>query len=147
MRAQANTMAYDNSRTYSENQQDWRIASAFSKYKVTARVLETHPCIDDVVKLININDYLFERMNGSERATWGAYWNIVFYKKKKLKDKAWNKFESISHAIDEREQQNRDHLNQIRSIRDKLQQLEQNPKNKDHNEETKGSDLSKVKRY
>lgn len=132
-------MAYNNKLTYSENKQNWRIEHWLAQHGVKAADFDCHPEIDSVVQLINIRDYLWERMNISERATWGAYWGYVYTQKKPLKKKFWARMESIVKTIDAREQQ-RTHA----KIKLKQSRLKQNPQNKDHNNVAKGSDLSKV---
>jgi len=66
--------------------------------------LNSHPRVEDCVSLLTLRIELWDRMNTSERAVWGAYWGIVFAKKKTLKPKAWKKFESIAKSIDYRQQ-------------------------------------------
>jgi len=71
-----------------------------------------HPYIDDVIMLINIRDSVWNMLNKSEQAVWGAYWNQVYHKRHKLKNKALIKFEKIiSQAL----------------ARHKIQALRQNP--------------------
>jgi len=66
--------------------------------------LDSHPRIDDCMSLLNLRIGLWHQMNTSEQAVWGAYWGIVFVKKKPLKNKAWQKFERIAKSIDNRQQ-------------------------------------------
>jgi hypothetical protein len=42
-------------------------------------------------------------MNSSEQAVWGAYWSIVYHKRKPLKPKALTKFEQIIQATQNRQ--------------------------------------------
>jgi hypothetical protein len=138
-------MAYDYNLSYDENRQDWRIDLWMAKHGVTASDFDEHPQIDDVIKMINIRDYLWHRMNKSEQASWGAYWNVVFYKKRRLNNKFWNKMDLIAQNIDAREQLHAYARQKLNYEKQRLQsRLKQNPKNKDHNEEAKGSNLSKV---
>ena len=91
---------------YHEHQtrkQNWRIDAWLRKHGVTSQDLDTHPCVDDMIALLNIRDTLWGQMNASEQATWGVYWGLVFKDKKHLKDKAWNKFEKIAKDIDHRQ--------------------------------------------
>lgn len=97
-------MAYNYKKTFNENQQDWRINSWMSKHGISAQDLEKHPQIDSVIKLVNVRDYLWERMNASERGVWAAYWGWVYTQKKPLKKKFWTKMTVIVRAIDQREQ-------------------------------------------
>jgi hypothetical protein len=71
---------------------------------VRSQDLDTHPCVDDLVALLNIRMDLWEQMNRSEQAVWGAYWGMVFRMNKPLKNKAWAKFQTIVQAIDNRQQ-------------------------------------------
>ena len=99
---------------------------------VRAVDFETHPWADDVVSLLRIRQSLWHLMNQREQACWGAYWGIVYRKKYPLNKKFWNKFTQITQAID-----NRQHHQQ--QLRQRIKEL----KNKDHNSEAKGSDLSR----
>lgn len=74
-----------------------------SKLGFRSEHIDTHPCIHDCIALLTLRMELWDRMNTSEQATWGAYWGIVFKSKKPLKPKAWNKFEIIAKNIDNRQ--------------------------------------------
>ena len=99
---------------------------------LTAKTFESHPCADDIVTLLQIRQNLWHQMTHKEQACWGGYWGIVFNKHFPLNKKFWNKFTRITQSIDARQQ----HITQAR------QQI-RNLKNKDHNSEAKGSDLSR----
>jgi hypothetical protein len=105
------------SKSYSEQKQDWSIHAWLRLKGITVADLEKHPAIDDVIQLLNIRDYLWERMNFSEQATWGAYWNTVYHKRRFLRDKAWQKFSAIATAIDQREVNKQSQLKQIHRLR------------------------------
>ena len=81
---------------------EWNLANWLSTKRITTRDLDQHPCVDDVVQLINIRDYLWDRMNLREQATWGAYWNLVYCQRRFLREKAWTRFENIAQNIDRR---------------------------------------------
>ncbi len=95
---------YDHSKSYQENRQDWRISRWLQNAIFTPEDLEKHPQVDSVIKLANVRDYLWERMNERERGVWSAYWGYVYSQKKPLKKKFWNKMNLIVKAIDDREQ-------------------------------------------
>lgn len=97
-------MLYDHSKSYQENRQDWRISRWLQNAIFTPEDLEKHPQVDSVIKLANVRDYLWERMNERERGVWSAYWGYVYSQKKPLKKKFWNKMNLIVKAIDDREQ-------------------------------------------
>ena len=109
-------MTYDFSKTFDENQQDWRISRWLRTSVFKPEDLEKHPQIDNVIKLANVRDYLWSRMNASERGVWAAYWGYVYTQKKPLKKKFWNKMNVIVRAIDEREKV-RIHIKQQRHKR------------------------------
>jgi hypothetical protein len=87
------------------SRQNWRIDAWLRVHGVTCHDLDTHPCIDDMITLINIRESLWDRMNRSEQATWGVYWGLVFKNRKHLKPKAYNKFEKIIQNIITRQSQ------------------------------------------
>lgn len=84
---------------HQNNQQNWRIDAWLRRHGVTSTHLDTHPCVDDMIALLNIRESLWDRMNRSEQATWGVYWGLVFCNRKHLKLKAWLKFERITQNI------------------------------------------------
>lgn len=95
---------YNNHETYIQQQrQDWNIGRWLKSHGVTVTDLDKHPRIDDIVLLINIRQSLWTSMTASEQATWGAYWNIVYNKRKPLKPKALTKFEHITQQIKQRQ--------------------------------------------
>lgn len=99
---------------YHENQnrrQNWRIDQWLLEHGVRSRDFDTHPCIDDIVSLLNIRESLWGQMSRSDQATWGVYWGLVFKNKKHLKPKAWKKFQKITETIIDRQQK----INTIRA--------------------------------
>ena len=123
---------------FESNKADWSVESWLKIHPwmgslgLTAHALESHPCADDIVTLLRIRQNLWHQMTHKEQACWGGYWGIVFARHFPLNKKFWNKFTRITQAIDTRQQ----HITQAR------QQI-RNLKNKDHNSEAKGSDLSR----
>lgn len=122
---------------FETNKANWAVAYWFElrpwmhALGIKATDFENHPCADDLVSLLRIRQSLWDQMTHREQACWGGYWGIVYRKHYPLNKKFWNKFTRITQAIDNRQQN--------------LQQLQQrirNLKNKDHNNEAKGSDLS-----
>ena len=91
---------------YHEHQavkQEWNVGKWLRTKGINLDDLENHTQISDVITLINLRDELWHRMNFSEQATWGAYWNIVYRKGYPLTQKFWKKFNKIVMAIDSRE--------------------------------------------
>ena len=94
---------------YQTNTSHWSINLWLKKYSWIGRLglrsqdLDTHPRVDDLVALLNIRMDLWEQMNRSEQAVWGAYWGMVFRLHKPLRPKAWAKFQTIAQSIDNRQ--------------------------------------------
>lgn len=87
---------------------------------ISAKDLEAHPQIDDVVLLINYRDSMWSKLNKSEQAHWGAVWDWCYHRKFALKKKHLKKFESI---IQEANQRHTEKLNKILKARNKIFQL------------------------
>jgi len=98
---------------------------------VSASDFESHPRADDMTTLLCVRQSLWDCMNRREQACWGAYWGLVYRQHYPLNKKFWNKFTRITQSIDLRQQR-----------QEQNRQLLRNFKNKDHNSEAKGSDLS-----
>jgi hypothetical protein len=134
-------MAKDNQshhyQKFQNNKADWAVGYWFrvcpwaQGLGLKASDFESHPQADNIVTLLLIRQSLWDAMTTREQACWGGYWGIVYRKHFPLNKKFWNKFTRITQAID-----NRQHNQQ--QVRQRIQQL----KNKDHNSEAKGSDLS-----
>jgi hypothetical protein len=90
---------------YQSNLSNWSVDLWFTQYSWIGKLgfrsqhLDTHPRADDCVFLLKLRIELWEIMNTSERAVWGAYWGIVFAKKKPLNHKAYTKFEKHTQSI------------------------------------------------
>jgi hypothetical protein len=94
---------YNNHEQYvKEKRQNWNIGRWLQSHGVTVADLDSHKQIADVVLLINIRQEFWHNMNLSEQAVWGAYWNIVYNKKRALKPKALKKFETIIQQVNQR---------------------------------------------
>jgi hypothetical protein len=86
-----------------EQRQDHKINRWLQSHGITAADLERHPRIEDVIDLLNIRCSFWTQMTNSEQGVWAAYWSIVYHKRRPLKSKAWNRFEQIAQAIDQRQ--------------------------------------------
>lgn len=62
---------------------------------LTQKDLLEHPQIDDAILLIQIRDEMWSKFNLSERGCWSGYWNSVYFKRNRLKKKAYKKLEQI----------------------------------------------------
>ena len=90
---------------------------------IHSRDLESHPQADDVVLMLKYREDLWQLLNNSEQAVWGAYWNIVYHKRRKLTFKALDKLEKITiNALDRQ--------TIISQQRQRIKSLRQNPINK-----------------
>jgi len=121
---------------FETNKAHWAADKWLRKRGITSCDLDNHPQIDDVITLLNIRESLWDRMNISEQATWGAYWNIVYNNKLPLNKKFWNKFEKITINIDQR---------QVRQqVQRQIIQRRRTLENTDHDNEAKGSNLAQM---
>lgn len=96
-----------------ERKQNWRLSPWLKKLGLKARDLTYHPCMDDLIILLDLHRELYNRMSWQEQKVWYGYWNIVYNHEFVLTKKFWNKFGRIVQAIDQREtrlQAHRDHL-------------------------------------
>lgn len=118
---------------FESNKQDWAIDYWLRHHGVKSSDFDNHPCIDDMITLLNIRSALWDCMTQCERNTWGAYWGIVFRKQHPLNRKFWRKFQIIATNIDQRQIKQQQQRQLIRTL-----------KNKDHNNDGKGSDLSQM---
>lgn len=93
----------NNSNEFNLQRQEWNVGLWLRTKGLNLDDLDNHDQINDIITLINLRDDLWNRMNLSEQATWGAYWNLVYKHKYPLNKKFWKKFEKIVMAIDSRE--------------------------------------------
>jgi hypothetical protein len=84
---------------------------------ITRKALETHPHIDDVILLMKYRDAMWDKLNNSERAVWGAYWGYTYNKRKALKKKSLNKLEQITITAYDRQQTRQQAINKIKALR------------------------------
>jgi len=115
-----NKLSSANSNELNAQRQEWNVGLWLRTKGINLDDLDGHTQITDVIILINIRDDLWHRMNLSEQATWGAYWNIVYKKGYPLNKKFWKKFNNIVMAIDSRE-----HI--MAQNRTRIKALRQNP--------------------
>lgn len=89
--------------------------------------LEKHPQADDIVLMLKWREEMWHKLNKSEQAVWGAYWNHVYFKKFPLHKKALKKFEQITITASDR------HLKELiikAEQRQRIKALRQNPYSK-----------------
>lgn len=84
---------------------------------IKSRDLTNHPTIDDAIFLINFRNEGWFWMDSSDRGVWAAYWNRVYHKQFKLKDKHYTKLEKIAQAIIHRQQVRHQLSNKIKNLR------------------------------
>lgn len=104
-----------NTRYYEQQQ----LIGYWAKTKgISLSAIDQHPQPDDVVLLLNIRDSAFWHLfNNSEQAVWGAYWNVVYHKNKKLKIKALNKLEQIITTATNRQQTLENNRQTVKALR------------------------------
>ena len=82
--------------------------------------LDTHPQIEDVMILLKYRDAMWQKLNKSEQAHWGAIWDWTYHRKYPLKNKHISKLELITLQAEQR------HVNQLieaAKARQKIRQL------------------------
>ena len=127
---------YNNHETFiAESQQDSAINRWYRKYGLTAKIIDTHPCLPDLSILINIRDTYWALMNPSERGTWVACWGNVFKLHYTIRPKTLRKLENIVTVMADREQRQHEQRIKIQSQR----QANTEPLKRDHDNEAKGS--------
>lgn len=89
---------------YQQRKQHWELVSWLRKRGIKSSDLDLHPCIDDVILLLNIRDALWDVMTLNEQAVWAAHWGYTYGQRKFLRPKALNKFEQIALTISKRDQ-------------------------------------------
>lgn len=114
---------------YSQELEQSQLVGYWSKVKgFNSSDLDKHPRIDDVILLIKYRDALWNILNKSERATWGAYWGYTYKKRRALKNKALKKLEHITITAQDRHLKylikQASQIKTIKAIRETKQQKE-----------------------
>lgn len=94
---------------------------------ISSRDLEQHPQMDDVVLMLRWRDAMWDKLNKSEQAVWGAYWNTVYHKRRPIHKKALTKLEQITITASDRHLKN---LVTMAQTKQKIKALRQNPYSK-----------------
>lgn len=69
---------------------------------ISTKDLESHPQIEDVMLLLKFREGMWSKLNRSEQAHWGAYWNWCYHRKFLLKKKHLKKLELITEEATQR---------------------------------------------
>jgi hypothetical protein len=80
-----------------------------------------HPAIDDVILLINLRNEFWLFWNSKERASWAAYWSIVYHNGYPFRKKALLKLETLAKSGIFRQEQQQLKRQYIRQIRESIQ--------------------------
>lgn len=124
---------YTNHDTFvKESKQNAKINAWYRRYGLTANIIDTHPCVQDLAILINIRDAYWELMNPSERGTWVACWGNVFKLHYAIRPKTLRKLEQIVINMADREHRRQEQRQRIMALRTE-------PLKRDHDNEAKGS--------
>ena len=101
------------------NQQDWRIDRFCRRRGIHRRDLEQHPCWQDLVLLIHIRDEFQPELqkDRSLRATYNAYWGVVYAERHALRPRAFVRLELMVERCIEIRQQQQALITQIQSMR------------------------------
>lgn len=90
---------YNNTETFiKESRQDSAIRRWAYKKGISVDYLMDHPCIKDVVFLLEFKDEFQKEFNTNKlySASFNGYWSVVYVQKKSLKAKAFRKFEIMA---------------------------------------------------
>jgi hypothetical protein len=122
-----------------EQKQDTAIARWCKRKGITLRDLMNHPRIKDIQFLIEFRDEFHNELiqNRSYLATYNVYWGIVYAQQKRLKPKAFVKFEQVALGCLNIRNQNQSNLLKIKSLRHTTGTSQK--QNTDHDNEAKGS--------
>jgi len=112
-----------------ETEQEQLVGYWIAKWGMKRHDLLQHPCIDDLILLINFRQEFWHQMNRNTQAQWGAFWGYTYAKRKPLKNKSLKKLESIITNIQYRQ-------NKIAQQRQIIRTLKQK---EDHDMTAKGS--------
>jgi hypothetical protein len=94
---------------------------------IHASDLDKHPQIDDVILMLVWRGDMWKKLNKSEQAVWGAYWNTVYHKQRPIHKKALKKLEQITITATDR------HLKDLvikAKQKQRIKALRQNPYSK-----------------
>ena len=94
---------------------------------IHSKDLTAHPHADDVVLMLRWREEMWLKLNKSEQAVWGAYWNTVYHKRHPIHKKALTKLEQITITASDR------HLKDSKLLatqRQRIQAIKQNPYSK-----------------
>jgi hypothetical protein len=131
---------YNNHDVFIQQQkQNDAIAHWCKRRGITPRDLFNHPRIKDVQFLIEFRDEFHNELkqSASYLATYNAYWGIVYAQQKRLKPKAFAKFEKVTLGCLDIRKQNQIKLSKIQSLRHTPGTSQK--QNTDHDKEAKGS--------
>ena len=127
---------YNNHETFKqESKQNSAINSWYRDIGLTAKDIDTHPCITDLAILIRIRNAYWTTMTASERALWAGSWGVVYKDRKFLRPKTLNKFETLVVTAYDREQR----LNTQRTKIQSLRHTNTEPLKRDQDNEANGS--------
>lgn len=62
---------------------------------ITQKDLESHPCIDDLILLINFRNEFWSDMTQGQRLSWQCHWDWVYFRKNTIRKKHLKKLENI----------------------------------------------------
>lgn len=88
-------------------EQEQLIGYWIKKYDITKQVLDTHPCADDIVALLNIRAYLQANKNFTNKsidAKIGVMWQSVYNRRRALYPKHYQTLEKIILEVEGKKQ-------------------------------------------
>lgn len=88
---------------------------------IKSRDLDNHPTIDDAIILINFRNEFFIDMDAKERGVWSAYWDGIYHKQFKLKQRHLKKLEKIAESVIFKRQKQAQRLETIKLLKQRKQ--------------------------
>ena len=100
-----------------ETEQEQLVGYWIARWGLKRHDLLNHPCIEDLILLINFRQEFWHEMNRSSQAKWGAFWGYTYTKRKPLKNKSLKKLEDIIINIKDRRNQLQKQRHIIRTLK------------------------------
>jgi hypothetical protein len=100
-------------------EQEQLIGYWIKKYDINKQVLDTHPCIDDIIALLEVRAFL-KQYKGfttlSHDAKIGVMWQSVYNRKRKLYPKHYKTLEAIVLEITQKAQQQQEKKQAMKAL-------------------------------
>lgn len=105
-------------------EQEQLVGYWLSSKGISKKALDNHPYIDDVILLMKWRDSMWNKLNRSEQAVWGAFWGYTYNHQMPLKNKTLKKLEQITITATDRHLQS---LVKAAEVRQRIKALKTEP--------------------